>query len=225
MTQLFKTKVCGITSLKDAQMCVSAGVDAIGLNFYQPSPRSISKPLAVEITKAVGAKIKLVGLFVNETPAIIHELYDAVQLDFIQLHGDEDPFDLKTLSPLPLIKAFRCQSIDPVQIFDYLTACTTFEVSLKAILLDSYQPGTYGGTGQQLDWDSLNFKNATFGGFPVILAGGLTDQNVNQAITSTQPQGVDTASGVESAPGEKDHRKVQRFIDQATLAFGSTESD
>lgn len=224
MTQLFQTKVCGITSIKDAQMCVSAGVDAIGLNFYSPSPRSISRQLAVEIAKTVGAKIKLVGLFVNEDPDTIRELQETVQLDYIQLHGDEDPYYLKILSPLPMIKAFRCDSNDAVQIIDYLGACTTFEVSLKAILLDAYQPGSYGGTGQKLDWKSLNFDSSYFGGFPIILAGGITDENVSQAIGLTRPQAVDTASGVESEPGQKDQQKVQRFIKQAGLAFGTQGS-
>ena len=225
MTQLFQTKVCGITSIEDARMCVEAGVDAIGLNFFHASPRSISSQLAITIAEAVRGEIKLVGLFVNETLEVIRDLQTAIGFDYIQLHGDEDPYYLKNLSPLPIIKAFRCQSTDPTQIIDYLAACTTFDVSIQAILLDAYQPGAYGGTGQQLDWETLNFKSSYFGGYPVVLAGGITDENVIDAIMTARPQAVDTASGVESAPGRKDHDKVRGFSKRARLTFDSLETN
>lgn len=224
MKQLFQTKVCGITSITDARICVEAGVDAIGLNFFPESPRSISPELAITIAEAVRGKIKLVGLFVNETPKVIRDLHAAVGFDYVQLHGDEDPYYLKNLSPLPLIKAFRCQSNHPATIIDYLGACTTLDVTLQAILLDAYQPGTYGGTGHQLDWETLDLQNSTFGGLPIILAGGITDENVIDAITSARPQAIDTASGVESAPGRKDRDKVQRFSERARLTFDSPEN-
>ena len=222
MTQLFQTKVCGITSVEDAQMCVAAGVDAIGLNFYNPSPRSISDELAMEIAKSVRGQIKLVGLFVNETPERIRKLHAAVRFDYLQLHGDEDPFYLKSLSPLPIIKAFRCKNTDPSGVIDYLAACTTFDITLQGILLDAFHPDNYGGTGHQLDWKNLNLNTSHFGGYATILAGGITGENVHNAICTTQAPAVDTASGVESdggRPGQKDPLKVQQFVKQARLAF------
>ena len=222
MTQLFQTKVCGITSVEDAQMCVSAGVDAIGLNFYAPSPRSISDDLAIEIAQSVRGHIQLVGLFVNEVPERIRKLHDAIRFDYLQLHGDEDPFYLKNLSPLPIIKAFRCKNTDPAEVIDYLAACSTFDVTVQAILLDAFHPDNYGGTGHQLDWNDLNLKSSSFGGYGVILAGGITGENVHDAICRTKAQAVDTASGVEyesGRPGQKDLTKVQQFAEQARLAF------
>jgi len=222
MTQLFQTKVCGITSVEDAQMCVAAGVDAIGLNFYNPSPRSISDELAMEIAESVRGQIQLVGLFVNETPERIRKLHDAVRFDYLQLHGDEDPFYLKELSPLPIIKAFRCKNTDPSEVIDYLAACTTFDITLQAILLDAFHPDNYGGTGHQLDWKNLNLSDSYFGGCVAILAGGITGENVHKAICTTQAPAVDTASGVESDAGrlgQKDPLKVQQFVEQARLAF------
>ena len=223
MTQLFQTKVCGITSVEDAQMCVVAGVDAIGLNFYHLSPRSIADELAIEISESVRGQIQLVGLFVNETPERIRKLHDAVRFDYLQLHGDEDPFYLKELSPLPIIKAFRCKNTDQSEIIDYLAACTTFDITLQAILLDAFHPDNYGGTGHQLDWKNLKLTNSHFGGCTAILAGGITGENVHNAVCTTQAQAVDTASGVESdagRPGQKDPLKVQRFVEQARLALG-----
>ena len=223
MTQLFQTKVCGITSVEDAQMCVAAGVDAIGLNFYDPSPRSISDELALEIAESVRGHIELVGLFVNEAPERIRKLHDAVRFDYLQLHGDEDPFYLKHLSSLPIIKAFRCRNTDPSEVLDYLAACTTFDITLQAILLDAFDPDNYGGTGHRLDWNNLNLKDSSFGGCRVILAGGITGENVHNAICRTKTQAVDTASGVEcesGRPGQKDLTKVHQFVEQARLAFG-----
>lgn len=227
MNDLFQTKVCGITSVADAQLCVNAGIDAIGLNFYSPSPRSISPELANEIAEAVRAEIQIVGLFVNHTKEAIEEIHDKVQFDFLQLHGDEDPFFLKQLGTLDslanvrLIKAFRCKDSDPSFLVDYLAACTTLNVTLQAILLDAYQPGAYGGTGHRLDWNALNPEITHFGGFRLILAGGITPANVAEAISAAQPNAVDTASGVECSPGRKDDQLIQTFSSNAKKAFES----
>ncbi len=219
---LFQTKVCGITSPEDALMCIKSGVDAIGLNFYGPSPRSITREVALQIADAVGDQIQLVGLFVNEDPQVIQQLHEAIGFDYIQLHGDEDPFYLKKLSPLPLIKAFRCKSSNPAELVDYLAACATFDVTLQAILLDAYKRDSYGGTGHQLNWETLDFKDGYYGGYRVILAGGITSDNVAAAIESTHPHAVDCASGVEAAPGAKDQQLVQQFAERARQAFANS---
>ncbi len=200
-------------------MCVAAGVDAIGLNFYQPSPRSLTADQAREIVSAVGDEIQLVGLFVNESIETILRLHDELAFDFIQLHGDEDPFYLKQLAHLPLIRALRCRDTEPTSLIDYLAACTTFDISLEALLLDAYQPGSYGGTGHQLDWKSFPDFTSHFRGYDLILAGGITDENVTQAISLARPDAVDTASGVESEPGKKDAAKVSAFASRAIQAF------
>ena len=225
MNGLFQTKVCGITSVADAQLCVNAGIDAIGLNFYDPSPRSISPELANEIAEAVRDQIQIVGLFVNHTQQDIQAIHDKVQFDFLQLHGDEDPFFLKqlvahdSLANVRLIKAFRCKDSDPSFLIDYLAACTTLNVTLQAILLDAYQPGAYGGTGHRLDWNALNPTTTHFGGIDIILAGGINPENVAEAISTAQPKAVDTASGVESSPGQKDEQLVHAFTSSAQKAF------
>ena len=164
MTALFKTKVCGITSVADAKMCCAAGVDAIGLNFYDESPRCITVSQAVEIVAAVGNDIQIVGLFVNHAVENVRAIQRELGLQYIQLHGDEDPGYLRQLKDLPLIKAFRCRENQTVEIVDFLAACTTLDITLQAILLDAFQPGCYGGSGKRLDWETLKTRNHSFGG-------------------------------------------------------------
>ena len=220
MTGLFKTKVCGITSVADAKVCCAAGVDAIGLNFYDASPRCITVPQAVEIAAAVGNEIQLVGLFVNHGVDDVRAIHQELGLQYVQLHGDEDPGYLRQLKDLPLIKAFRCRENQTAEIIDFLAACTTLDITLQAILLDAFQQGYYGGSGQRLDWETLKTKTHSFGGYGWVLAGGLDADNVAAAITMACPTAVDVASGVESAPGKKDAELVQRFVTRAIASFG-----
>jgi len=221
MTSLFKTKVCGITSVADAKVCCAEGVDAIGLNFYDASPRCITVSQAREIAAAVGHEIQLVGLFVNHAVDEVRAIQREIDLNYIQLHGDEDPNYLRQLKDLPLIKAFRCRNNETAEIVDFLAACTTLDVTLQAILLDAFQPDRYGGSGQRLDWETLKTNTPSFGGYEWVLAGGVDADNVASAITLACPTAVDVASGVESSPGQKDVELVQRFVRNASAAFDS----
>jgi phosphoribosylanthranilate isomerase len=221
MTGLFRTKVCGITSVADAKVCCAAGVEAIGLNFYDASPRCITVSQAVEIAAAVGNEIQLVGLFVNHTVDDVRAIHQEIGLQYVQLHGDEDPNYLRQLKDLPLIKAFRCRENETAEIVDFLAACTTLDITLQAILLDAFQPGCYGGSGQRLDWEVLKNNTHPFGGYKWVLAGGLDADNVASAITAACPTAVDVASGVESSPGKKDAELVQRFVTSAIAVFDS----
>ncbi|MBT4011697.1 MAG: phosphoribosylanthranilate isomerase [Planctomycetaceae bacterium] len=221
MTALFKTKICGITSVADAQACCAAGVEAIGLNFYDASPRCITVSQAVEIAAVVGNQIQLVGLFVNHTVDDVRSIHQEVGLQYVQLHGDEDPGYLRQLKDLPLIKAFRCRQKEMPEIVDFLAACTTLDITLQAILLDAFQLGCYGGSGQRLDWETLKSRSHLFGGYDWVLAGGMDADNVAAAITVACPTAVDVASGVESSPGKKDAELVRRFVASAIAAFDS----
>jgi phosphoribosylanthranilate isomerase len=221
MTTLFKTKVCGITSVADAKVCCAAGVEAIGLNFYDASPRCITVSQAVEIAAAVGNEIQLVGLFVNHSVDDVRAIHHEIGLQFVQLHGDEDPGYLRQLKDLPLIKAFRCRENETTEIVDFLAACTTLDITLQAILLDAFQLGCYGGSGQRLDWETLKSNTHLFGGYNWVLAGGMDADNVAAAITAACPTAVDVASGVEFSPGKKDAELVQRFVTSAIAAFDS----
>jgi phosphoribosylanthranilate isomerase len=221
MTALFKTKVCGITSVADAKACCAAGVDAIGLNFYDVSPRCITVSQAGEIADAVGREMQLVGLFVNHAVDEVRAIQREIDLNYVQLHGDEDPNYLRQLKDLPLIKAFRCRKNETAEIVDFIAACTTLDVTLQAILLDAFQPDRYGGSGQRLDWETLKTNIPSFGGYEWVLAGGVDADNVASAITLACPTAVDVASGVESSPGQKDVELVQRFVRNASAAFDS----
>lgn len=221
MTALFKTKVCGITSVADAKACCAAGVDAIGLNFYDASPRCITVSQAGEIADAVGREMQLVGLFVNHAVDEVRAIHQEIDLHYVQLHGDEDPNYLRQLKDLPLIKAFRCRKNETAEIVDFLAACTTLDVTLQAILLDAFQPDRFGGSGQRLDWETLEINTPSYGGYKWVLAGGVDADNVASAITLACPTAVDVASGVESSPGQKDVELVQRFVRNAIAAFDS----
>ena len=221
MTALFKTKVCGITSVADAKACCAAGVDAIGLNFYDASPRCITVSQAGEIADAVGREMQLVGLFVNHAVDEVRAIQREIDLNYVQLHGDEDPNYLRQLKDLPLIKAFRCRKNETAEIVDFIAACTTLDVTLQAILLDAFQPDRYGGSGQRLDWETLKINTPSLGGYDWVLAGGVDADNVASAITLACPTAVDVASGVESSPGQKDVELVQRFVRNASTAFDS----
>ena len=214
---VFCIKICGITSVADALLAAEAGADAIGLNFYDKSPRYVTAERAKEICDALPPGITKVGVFVNSLPNGIVATVQRVGLDAVQLHGDEGPELLVALGKLPAIKAFRCQgsTLDRVQAFLGHGPDST---RLVAVLLDAHAPGTYGGTGQVLDWKGLRGERAKLQGLPLILAGGLTPQNVAEAIRLARPDAVDTASGVESAPGQKDPAKVRAFIVAAKAA-------
>lgn len=218
---MFRIKVCGVTSPDDASLAVEAGADAVGINFFPGSARYVPPREAAPIVGAVGKKAAAVAVFVNETPERIARICEELGIGVVQLSGRETAEDAGRIR-YPVIRAVAMgggQGIEPFR--DY--PCSSF-------LLDTAVPGKYGGTGISLDWEELG---KTFGGpvvlsgrkgpssrdRPWMLAGGLTPENVTEAIMKARPFGVDVASGVETAPGKKDRRKVRDFVENAKVGF------
>ena len=196
-----KIKICGFTNADNAREAALAGVDAIGLNFYTKSPRHVNISSAREIVAALPPFVNKVGLFVNANPSLIDEVLCEVALDTLQFHGDESPSDCAQYE-MPFIKAIR---ISPE--VDLIKTANEYSQA-SALLLDTYQPDVYGGSGKSFDWSLANIELD----LPIILAGGLTPDNVSAAIDIAQPYAVDVSSGVESAKGLKDIDKIRAFI-------------
>ena len=224
----FRVKVCGVTTVEDAVMARDAGADALGLNFHPPSPRCLATGRALEIADAVRDQVVLVGLFVNAEVDQIVAAHKELGLDLVQLHGDEPPEFLAELcdaglEDVPIMRAFRCESegISPVEA--YLARCRDLECPPDFVLIDAHQVGAYGGTGVPVDWATAARYHGIADAPPLVLAGGLTPQNITEAIAQSQPMAVDTASGVESAPGVKDEQLVRQFVAKAKEAFAKVD--
>jgi phosphoribosylanthranilate isomerase len=203
---MVKIKICGITELGDALHAVECGADALGFVFYERSPRAITPPKAQAIIAQLPPFVTVVGLFVNEDPRIIQDVADHCHLDVIQYHGDETPETVRK-APRRSIRALR---IKEDATLDHLDAYPT-----SGLLLDAWVAGAFGGTGVLSNWEiaaEIAKKH------PLILAGGLSPENVAAAIQAVRPYGVDVSSGVENAPGRKDKKKVAAFIRAAQLA-------
>ncbi|GBD98826.1 N-(5'-phosphoribosyl)anthranilate isomerase [bacterium BMS3Abin07] len=199
---MVKVKICGLTRLEDALSAIEYGADALGFVFYEKSPRFMSPEAAGEIVKKLPPFVTTVGVFVNDHPSRINEVVKTAGLDMVQLHGDE-PQEMCDMWPR-VIKAFRVRdSRDLERLKKYQVA---------AYLLDAYDPGIPGGTGQSFNWDIA--VEAKQGG-RVILAGGLTPDNVEKAVRRVRPYGVDVSSGVEKKKGIKDCDKMKLFIARA----------
>ncbi len=195
-----KVKICGMTNLKDVKVAVDSGVDAVGFIFYKKSPRSVTMQVVKEIVLELPPFVDSVGVFVDETAEQINKIADRCNLDRVQLHGDESPAFCKKIHRR-VIKAIRVKDIQSLKkLSDY---------PVSSFLLDTFSEDQYGGTGRVFDWN-LAYPAKKYG--PIILAGGLTPNNVRQAIQRIQPYGVDVCSGVESQPGIKDHKKMQIFL-------------
>ncbi|HRA41261.1 MAG TPA: phosphoribosylanthranilate isomerase [Pyrinomonadaceae bacterium] len=207
-----RVKICGITDLSDGLNALECGADAIGFNFYKGSKRYISPSDAEAIGEKLPLTAEKIGVFVNADCEKIVEIQKIVQLDAIQLHGDESPefiAKLRALSDAAIIKAFRIGSdFDPNDVLEF---------KADAILLDAYSESERGGTGKTIDLAIA--RRIVEIADRVYLAGGLTAENVSDAIRAVQPFAVDVASGVESAPGKKDHKKVAAFINAAKDAL------
>jgi phosphoribosylanthranilate isomerase len=237
MAYPFRVKICGVTNSADALFAVQAGADAIGLNFFPGSKRFVTVDCAKEIAAAVrnqfeSGNICITGVFVNAAEEEIVRAAKEVALSAVQLHGDETPdfvlslndaLQVTSLAQAPIvIRAFRCRAANLEAEERFLLSCERPYAPQvpQAVLLDAYQPGTYGGTGAALDWDAVRLSRDRVGQRPIILAGGLTADNVSFAIAAAQPDAVDVASGVESSPGKKDEVRVRNFIENAKRAFG-----
>jgi len=208
-----RVKICGITRPEDGQYAAELGVDAIGLVFYASSPRAVGIETAQAICKALPPFVSKVGLFVNAPRAEIQQVLEKVPLDVLQFHGDEAPADCEGFGR-PYIKALRMAAG-----IDVLTALKQFP-GAAGILLDSYQAGVPGGTGQTFDWSRV----PTHLGQAVILAGGLNPQNVAMAIEQVRPYAVDVSGGVEATKGIKDRDKMTAFMNEVQRVGTSKET-
>jgi phosphoribosylanthranilate isomerase len=217
---MFRIKICGITTVDDALTAAEAGADAIGLNFYPRSPRYVAPDVALRIADAVSGRVTRVGVMVDPTEQEAVSLVSEVGLDVIQLHGHEPAASAACLGrATPLLKAFRIgpEGLGPV--IEYLAEVRRLGGGLQGVLFDACQPGQLGGSGKQADWTAIKGYPPQDWHPPFILAGGLTPTNVATAIQTLHPAGVDTASGVERAPGRKDPRLVEQFVREARAAF------
>lgn len=197
-------KICGITNLDDALAALDAGADYLGFNFYEGSPRYIQLDVAQAIFAQLPAAATKVGIFVNHSLADVSRIVADTDLDAAQLHGDESPEFCASLQAngVSAIKAFR--------VSDDLTAERIQEYRANLVLLDASVPGLYGGTGKTINWKKA--RALRDGIPPVLLAGGLSPENVSEAIAVVEPVGVDASSALESAPGRKDHSRVRAFV-------------
>lgn len=203
MLKRTRVKVCGITRIEDAMAAVEAGADAIGLVFYEPSPRFVRIEQAKAIAASVPAFVSVVALFVNAEPEYVQEVLNNVRIDLLQFHGDEEN-DFCGQFQRPFIKAQRVR-----QASDVVASSLRFPDAL-GILLDSYKPGVPGGTGETFDWSLIPESKTK----PLILAGGLTPDNVASAIEQVQPFAVDVSGGVEQSKGIKDPVKIDAFLSE-----------
>ena len=201
-------KICGITSEADALAAAEAGVDAIGLMFYEGSPRHVTLEQAKAISAALPPHVMRVGVFVNAEEAFVHQALTECMLNILQFHGDETPEECSRY-PVMTLKAFRVQGEGTLaQLEAYPSA---------GYLLDAYVKDALGGTGATFNWD-LAVRAQEFGK-PIFLAGGLTPENVAEAVRKVQPFGVDVSSGVEIEPGRKDAEQMRTFVAAAKGAL------
>lgn len=209
---MVRIKICGITNWADAKVSVDAGASALGFNFFAASPRSISPSAAWEIIRRLPPFVPAIGVFVNWKPEAVAALARSLRLSGAQLHGNESPADVAALATHGLVikavqakRGFRLESLKRFAAAD-------------AILLDGFRPGLHGGTGAKVDW-ALARRAGRYAN--IILAGGLTPDNVEEAIAAAQPYAVDVASGVEAKPGKKDAALVRAFMQAVERANGN----
>jgi len=198
-----KIKICGITNLDDALLAVELGADAVGFVFYPPSPRYVKVSVAADICNQLPPFVTRVGVFVDELEYEIEKALHDCLLTALQFHGEEPPgFCVKFAAKA--IKAIRVRGEESLR--------AAQEYDVDALLLDAYDARAQGGTGKTIDW-TLAARAGEFVRKPVILSGGLTPENVAEAIRVVQPYAVDVASGVEREPGKKDEEKLRRFFE------------
>ena len=201
-----RVKICGITRGEDAQHAVDAGADAIGLVFYDKSPRCVSNEQASQISRMIPAFVSRVALFKDADQAFVKSVLAQVEIDLLQFHGSETVAYCEQFER-PYIKAIGMRGLEHDADF-LISSAETFR-SAKALLLDGHAPGEAGGSGESFDWAAVSSIDK-----PVVLAGGLTVENVHQAIDLVHPYAVDVSSGVESSPGTKDKDKIAAFMEQ-----------
>ena len=212
-TMSINIKICGITRMEDAESAIDLGVDYIGFVLHKPSKRFSGYDRIAEIAATIGGRCKKVGVFVNTTPTEVRTLVTQLGLDIAQLHGDETPgVDWNDL-PFPIWRAVWVTDTGWAPDPDVWPTA-------DRLVIDHRVGDTYGGGGQPANWENAARLSATY---PILLAGGLTPENVHHGLAAVNPQGVDVSSGVESAPGIKDASKIRAFVDavrQATTKNG-----
>ncbi len=206
---MIRIKVCGITREEDARAAVEFGADALGFIFYPKSPRAIEPERAAEIIRALPPFVTSVGVFVDEPPEAVRRVVEIAGLNAVQLHGSEPP-EAMAQYPGRVIKAFRVRGPET------LAELPRYKVS--ALLLDTYKKGVMGGTGETFDW-SLAVEAKQYG--RIVLSGGLTPENVADAVRHVRPYAIDVSSGIETEPGIKDHGRMKRLIQNARSAMDS----
>lgn len=202
-----RVKICGITRVQDLHAACDAGADALGFVFYEKSPRHVSLEVAADLVRALPPFVQSVGLFVNAEPAFIERVLQTVPLDLLQFHGDETPAECVRFGR-PYIKAVRVNRDT-----DLLKCAADFDAA-RGLLLDAFVPGVPGGTGERFDWSLISPDLLK----PVILSGGLTPDNIADAVQRVHPWAVDVSSGVEASKGIKDAHKIAQFIAKAKEA-------
>jgi phosphoribosylanthranilate isomerase len=215
-----RVKICGVTNVEDALRAAALGADAVGLNFHPGSPRCIDLATAAAIVRELPLFTRAVGVFVNKSASELVGFFAPLGLHrwihTIQWHGDNDKREIGCWWPDEVIAAFQVRDKASLDVISrYLDQCRAVEELPAAILVDAQVPGQHGGTGQTAPWELLaSFRP----GVPLILAGGLTPENVAEAVRVVRPYAVDVASGVEENPRRKDPDKMRRFIANAREA-------
>jgi len=204
---MIKIKICGLTNLDDASAAIDFGADALGFVFFKESPRNISPAKAAAIIARLPVFTTTVGVFVNEPKEEILKIVEQTGVSVIQLHGEEPPE--ACLLPKKVIKGIRIKSLESLE------PLKRYQGHVSAFLLDTYAPHLPGGTGQTFNWD-IALEAKSYG--RIILAGGLTPENISEAIKTVRPYAVDVSSGVELEKGKKDHEKMKLFIERAKWA-------
>ena len=197
-----RVKICGITRRQDAEFAIEMGTDALGLVFYSPSPRAVTIAQAKEIVEGLPPFVSVVALFVDAQEEQVNACLQALPIDILQFHGEESVEYCEQFDK-PYLKAIRMR--DDID----LAGLATRYASASALLLDSYQPGVPGGTGLAFDWSMIKGIDK-----PIILAGGLTVENVAMAIKQVKPYAVDVSGGVEQSKGIKDQQKIHAFMQE-----------
>ena len=201
-----RAKICGITRVEDVHAVANAGCDAIGFVFYPPSPRHVNLEQAEILIRAIPAYVQAVGLFVNSHADEIQAILNKVPLDILQFHGDETPEQCQAIAQQVGRRWYKAIQVQPD--LDVIAEIQRYQdAGASAVLLDAWHPDLKGGTGHSFDWDTFPKLN-----IPLILAGGLNPDNIEQAILTTQAYAVDVSGGVESAKGIKDQQLIERFM-------------
>ncbi|UHT65850.1 phosphoribosylanthranilate isomerase [Acinetobacter lwoffii] len=201
-----RAKICGITRVEDVHAVANAGCDAIGFVFYPPSPRHVTLEQAEILIRAVPAYVQVVGLFVNRHADEIQAILNKVALDILQFHGDETPEQCQAIAQQVGRRWYKAIQVQPD--LDIVAEIQGYQdAGASAVLLDAWHPDLKGGTGHSFDWDTFPKLN-----IPLILAGGLNPDNIEQAILTTQAYAVDVSGGVESVKGIKDQQLIERFM-------------